>query len=647
MSIVIEENRLKLMLKNIDYEKIGLKVGLEIHRQLNTEHKLFCKCSTNEANGKEVIFIRKLRPTISELGEVDQAASFEAERNRTIIYHAKEGNTCLVEMDEEPPHPINQEAVEIGLMVALMLGMKIVDEIHVMRKIVIDGSNTCGFQRTCILATGGKIIIEEKEIPIKTLCLEEDAATLIEREDDLVHYDLSRLGIPLVEISTAPSINSPEEAKRVALAIGNILKSTSKVKRGIGSIRQDVNISIKNGALVEIKGVQELDLISIVVENEVKRQLLLLYIKEELNRRNIKASDLKFNVVDVTRIFNNTKCKIIKEFIEKGCKVYALKLNGFGGLLNIEAGPNIRFGNELSNIAKAWTGIKGIFHTDEMPAYGISENEVNSLKEMLNASEKDAIVFIAEKEDKAKKALEVIYKRALEAIEKIPEETRAAQIDGTTIYSRPRPGSARMYPETDIPPLKVSEELLEKIKAKLPETIEIKTKKIMEKYKISKQLADSLIDMDRVEIFEELAQYSNVAPSFIASLLTEIIINLRREGYDVSNIKDEHFKEIIKMINEKKIAKESSIEILKQICKNPNLNIEEIIKELSLEYLSIDEVKTIVEKIVKENLLEVKSNPLKAEKKIMGILMKSLRGKIDGKILNEILKEKINELIKN
>lgn len=643
---MIEENRLKLMLENIDYKKIGLKVGLEIHRQLNTEHKLFCKCPTIEINGKEVIFIRKLRPTISELGEVDQAASFEAERHRTIIYHAKEGNTCLVEMDEEPPHPINQEAVEIGLMIALMLGMKVVDEIHVMRKVVIDGSNTCGFQRTCILATGGKIIIEEKEIPIKTLCLEEDAATLIEREADLVHYDLSRLGIPLVEISTAPSINSPEEAKRVALAIGNILKSTSKVKRGIGSIRQDVNISIKNGALVEIKGVQELDLISIVVENEVKRQLLLLYIKEELNRRNIKASDLEFNIVDVTRIFNNTKCKIIKEFIEKGCKVYALKLNGFGGLLNIEAGPNIRFGAELSNIAKAWTGIKGIFHTDEMPAYGISENEVNSLKEMLNASNKDAIVFIAEKEDKAKKALEIIYKRALEAIEKIPEETRAAQTDGTTIYSRPRPGSARMYPETDIPPLKVSEELLEKIKAKLPEKIEMKTKRLMEKYKISKQLIDSLIDMDRVEIFEELAQYSNVAPSFIASLLTEIIINLRREGYNVSNIKDEHFKGIIKMINEKKIAKESSIEILKQICKNPNLNIEEIIKELSLEYLSIDEVKIIVEKIVKENLLEIKNNPLKAEKKIMGILMKSLRGKIDGKILNEILKEKINELIK-
>ncbi|MEM2083192.1 MAG: Glu-tRNA(Gln) amidotransferase subunit GatE [Nitrososphaerota archaeon] len=643
---MIKEDLLKSMLEKIDYKEIGLKVGLEIHRQLNTKHKLFCKCPTIEIEGKETIFIRKLRPTISELGEVDQAALFEAERHRTIVYHAKEGNTCLVEMDEEPPHPINQEAVEIGLTIALMLGMKIVDEIHVMRKIVIDGSNTCGFQRTCILATGGKIIIEGKEIPINTLCLEEDAATLIGREDDIVHYDLSRLGIPLVEISTAPSINSPEEARKVALAIGNILRSTSKVKRGIGSIRQDINISIKNGALVEIKGVQELDLIPKVIENEVKRQILLLYIKEELNKRNIKKSDLKFEIFDITKIFENTKCKLIKDSIGKGNKVYALKLNGFGGLLNIEAGPNIRFGAELNNIAKAWTGIRGIFHTDEMPAYGISENEINSLKEMLNASNNDAIVFIVEKEDKAEKALEKIYQRALEAIEKIPEETRAAQSDGTTIYSRPRPGSARMYPETDIPPLKINEELLEKIKSNLPEPIEIKIKRIIEKYKLSKQLANSLIDMDKIEIFEELTQYSNVAPSFIASILTEAIINLRREGYDISNIKDEHFKEIIKMINEKKIAKESSIEILKYICKNPKSKIEEAIKELSLEYLSIDEVKSIVEKIVKDNLLEIKNDPLKAEKKLMGILMKSLRGKIDGKILNEILKEKINEIIK-
>jgi glutamyl-tRNA(Gln) amidotransferase subunit E (EC 6.3.5.7) len=61
-----------------------------------------------------------------------------------------------------------------------------------------------------------------------------------------------------------------------------ILRSTGKVKRGLGTIRQDINISIREGARVEIKGVQELDLIAEVVRREVCRQVSLLEIREEL-----------------------------------------------------------------------------------------------------------------------------------------------------------------------------------------------------------------------------------------------------------------------------------------------------------------------------------------------------------------------------
>ncbi|MEM1791888.1 MAG: Glu-tRNA(Gln) amidotransferase subunit GatE, partial [Nitrososphaerota archaeon] len=316
-----------------DYSSIRLKVGLEVHRQLDTKKKLFCDCPTESTeDGESITFIRRLREVQSELGTVDAAAMFESRKRKTIVYHANLKNVCLVEMDEEPPHNLNPEALEVALTVALLLNSKPVDEVHVMRKIVIDGSNTTGFQRTCIVAIGGQIKVKNKTIPIQTITLEEDAARIIEVRKDEVHYDLSRLGIPLIEISTEPVIESPEEAMEAAYVIGRTLRATGKVKRGIGTIRQDLNISIKDGAPVEIKGVQELELIQKVVENEVKRQLHLLRIKEELLKRGVKKEDIwNTKHVDVTHVFSKTSSKIIKRQLDAGGVVYAIVLKGFAG----------------------------------------------------------------------------------------------------------------------------------------------------------------------------------------------------------------------------------------------------------------------------------------------------------------------------
>ncbi|RLE48773.1 MAG: Glu-tRNA(Gln) amidotransferase GatDE subunit E, partial [Candidatus Methanomethylicota archaeon] len=239
----------------LDYRSLGLRVGLEIHQQLNTKHKLFCECPTSmrdESPHYEVQ--RKLRPTQSELGEIDIAAQFEFKKGKWFIYEGYEDSVCLVELDEEPPHPLNQEALDVALQVALMLNMTPVDEVHVMRKIVIDGSNTCGFQRTARVAMNGWIDDEEGRVRILTLSLEEDAARKIIEDDKSIRYRLDRLGIPLIEIATGPDIHSPEQAKRVALRIGQLLRATRKVKRGIGTIRQDLNISISGGARIEVKG---------------------------------------------------------------------------------------------------------------------------------------------------------------------------------------------------------------------------------------------------------------------------------------------------------------------------------------------------------------------------------------------------------
>lgn len=278
----------------LNYKALDLKVGLEIHQELATSHKLFCNCPPQLFRDEpEYTFIRRLRPTQSELGEVDPAALFEFQQGKILLYEARHETDCLVEMDEEPPGPLNSETVDVCLTLALMIGSRPVDEIHVMRKTVIDGSNTTGFQRTCVVALGGEIMVDEKKIAIEQISLEEDAARKTGESGTLSQYRIDRLGIPLIEVSTAPVIESPEEARSVAFAIGRLLRATGRVRRGLGTIRQDVNISLRGGALMEIKGVQQLDLVAKVVEYEVQRQRRLLDICEELCKRGINKEDLK------------------------------------------------------------------------------------------------------------------------------------------------------------------------------------------------------------------------------------------------------------------------------------------------------------------------------------------------------------------
>ena len=267
----------------IDYEKLDLKCGLEVHRQLDTKHKLFCSCSTRMMEKDPVIMIkRKQHPVASELGEVDVAAQYEFLKDRTFYYQVFNKENCLVETDSEPIHPVNQEALEIALQIALLLNCTIPEEIHIMRKTVIDGSNTSAFQRTMVVGLDGFLEYKGKKIRIAHVSLEEDAAAIVEEKNEKVVYRLNRLGIPLVEIATGLLIGySPEEIQEIAKLIGLICRSTGKVKRGLGTVRQDLNISIKGGARVEIKGIQDLGLLAKVIELEVQRQLSLPRVEEE------------------------------------------------------------------------------------------------------------------------------------------------------------------------------------------------------------------------------------------------------------------------------------------------------------------------------------------------------------------------------
>lgn len=628
----------------IDYEKIGLKVGLEIHQQLETAAKLFCNCKPELFKEEpEITFIRRLRPTQSELGQIDPAAYFEFQKGVKIQYEADRQTACLVEMDEEPPHPLNMEAVEIALTVALMMKATPVDEIHVMRKTVIDGSNTTGFQRTCVIALNGTVKIGEKTVPIQHISLEEDAARKTGEEGNTIRYRIDRLGIPLIEIATAPVINTPKEAGEVALAIGKILRATSRVKRGLGTIRQDLNISITGGALTEIKGVQELELIPLVVEYEVQRQLNLIKISEELAEAGICQEDLKEEFFDVTEVFRQTACKLIQKALNRNQKVLALKLPKFKGFLKRELMPNIRLGTEMADRAKFWGRVSGIFHTDELPAYGITAQEIEALRKTVLAQEQDAVVFVADAVENAADALKAVLERAREAIKGVPEETRAANPDGTTRYMRPRPGAARMYPETDIPPIQVTDGLLNRIRKCLPELPEQKLKRLMREYGLNQKLAKQLMDSEHAELFETVIKESKISPTTVAAFLTETMKALKRDGVQTEKISQTRIRELFKALAAGEIAKEALPDIAIWLSKHEGKTLKEAAEALGLKTLSKEEVERIIENVVAQNKDLVEKIGLKAFGPIMGMVMREVRGKANAELVGELIKKKLVE----
>jgi glutamyl-tRNA(Gln) amidotransferase subunit E len=262
-------------------------VGLEIHQQLATSTKLFCPCPIVKSEELPLSFERRLRPTQSEMGQIDAAAIFEFNKGRVNVYKWNPESACLVEADEEPPHPLNAEAMGTGFLIAQMLGSRAVDEVHVMRKIVIDGSNTSGFQRTAILALGGTLHVEGARVGVQTITVEEDSSRVLKEGAQAKEYALDRLGVPLVEIALDHVVGVPEHVEAVALSLGRSLRSTGRVARGQGTIRQDLNVSLLGGQVVEVKGVQKLNLIAKVVRYEATRQMGLVKIAEEIKRRGI------------------------------------------------------------------------------------------------------------------------------------------------------------------------------------------------------------------------------------------------------------------------------------------------------------------------------------------------------------------------
>lgn len=623
----------------MDYDKLGLKMGLEVHQQLNTEKKLFCPCKCELTDKKpDYTLLRMLRPTQSELGKIDRAAFEESRRKLKFMYESYNHETCLVEADDEPPHPLNKEALEIALIIASLLSMNIVDEFHTMRKQVIDGSNTGGFQRTGLVATDGRLETEYGTVVIENLCLEEDAARRMGQKKGKVVFRLDRLGIPLLEVTTDPSMKHPEQVKEVAYQLGQVLRST-KVKRGLGTIRQDLNISISEGSRVEIKGVQDLDLMPKMVENEVKRQVNLIEIKNELQKRDAKVADDIYNLND---IFKKTDSKIISNAISKDGNILSIKLEGFKGLIGKEVQPERRFGTELAGYAKKM-GVSGIFHTDELPAYGITVEEVEEVSKLLKLSKNDAFIIVADNEEKARNAIIEVQRRAKIAIIEVPEETRKALDDANSEYLRPLPTASRMYVETDIPTTVISREHIKVIESNLPELPVEKKTRIIEQYKLSEDMASQLVRLDKVDDFEYIMFSSKIDPTTVGSTLAYTLKELRREGVDVSKIDRIILKKTFALVEKGNIAKEVISDVLVGSIKEDTSPKETAIR-LNLIMLSEQEVEDLIDVLILENKKMVEDRGMGAMGALMGKSMQKLQGKADGKLVNKLLMDKIQNI---
>ena len=635
------------MVKSETVAQDKLKVGLEIHQQLGSKNKLFCDCKIIDSSEYDFTFKRNLRPTQSEMGSYDQAALFESKKIKTVKYQSSKNANCLIESDEEPPKMVNNEALELVLTISLALNCTIEDELHVMRKIVIDGSNTTGFQRTILVGRNGFLEVEGARVGIQSVCLEEDAARIInedKKEDETKAYFLDRLGIPLIEIALDPISNSPIFVTTVAQTVGRLLRSTKKVTRGLGSIRQDVNISTEDGPIVEVKGVQQLSQLPLVIEYERKRQDALNQIANELKKRKIDESSFIDNVTDVTQLLSKSSSKLVKKILTGDSRFTAFVLRGFKGILSFEPYPAIRLGKELGDLVKVY-GIGGIFHSDELPNYGITPEDVESISAVLRMDTNDAFVLIGGPTKSLNTVLFELFTRIRKGFSGVVPETRSARLDGVTVFSRPKPGSSRMYPETDIPYISIDEGMLKQLSQNTPQPWNEIIDQICKKYNINKTLAENIFDSKYFSLFEKIVSHTSISPSFVISKLTEDLVSMEREGYDSSILSEDVLFCLFTELDNSRITKESIPLVIEKLLKNEFRDVDEIISSFGTESISEEYVDETISKIIHENAIVISQKGLDSVGLLMGRCMEVLRGKIDGEKVNKKLMTKLTEYL--
>jgi glutamyl-tRNA(Gln) amidotransferase subunit E len=621
-----------------DTKGTDVKVGLEIHQQLASAHKLFCECPITKSEELPLSFERRLRPAQSETGKLDPAAVFEFTKGRSNVYLWNPESSCLVEADEEPPHNLNGEALDIVLQIAGLLHSNVVDEVHVMRKIVIDGSNTTGFQRTAVIGLGGYLEVDGVRIGVQSVTIEEDAARIIGEDEKSRRFALDRLAVPLVEVALDPIEGSPEVVGRVALHLGRALRSTGRVARGLGTIRQDLNVSVKGGRVVEVKGVQKLNLLPKVVAYEVARQLGLLEVSSRLKERGVRT--VECSVCDASRVLLSTESKVIQAKLREGGKVLCISAGGLQGLMGWEPSPGIRLGKEVAEVARV-NGLGGIVHSDEFAKQGISQGDEEALRRECGAGKDAALVLLAGPASKVEKAAPPIIQRLKQATEGVPAETRSATEEGESRFMRPRPGAQRMYPETDVPDVVIGADRLGALMKLVPERWEEKVSRYERRYSLSRDLAVKLFDSDFPDFFERLASQLRLEPSLVASMLVDLPVRLTREGIPEEALGQETIAEVLRAIDSGTVAKEAAPDVLRSIGRGESKSVREAVEKLGLGSIDAGRLSEIIDSVVESNTALIEAKGKGAFSPLMGEVMAQVRGKADGRLVSRLLKERL------
>jgi glutamyl-tRNA(Gln) amidotransferase subunit E len=613
-----------------------VKVGLEVHQQLDTG-KLFCACPTELSEQVQGTFARRLRSASGENQAVDAATALQAARGLVYRYQVAD-TSCLVEMDEEPPHPLNPGALDVALTLALLLEARPVDEIQVMRKIVVDGSNTTGFQRTALVAVDGHLDLHGKRYSILSICLEEDAARRVGESGGEVTFRLDRLGIPLVEIATGPDIVDGAEAREVAQELGALLRATRQTRRGIGTIREDVNVSTEGGRRIEIKGVQELGKIQEYVDREVVRQNVLLGVRDDLVRRQVAPPAAE--IVDLTTVLPSIPSGPLSGSARKGGPILGLRLPGFSGTLRAPPGTEERLGRELADQARA-AGLRGLIHSDELPAYGVGPGDVDRVRTALGLSPADAFVLVTSPDPSiAEAALRRVATRAAAALEGIPGETRDPLPDGRTRYSRPIPGRDRMYPETDVLPIPIAPEHIARLAAHLPERPSVLRERLARETGLAKEVVLQLVAGGHSDDFEVLVRRDH-APALVARLLIQELPAVPRdEGAPEQEFSVATLDALLRAHESGGFAKEGMANVLAELARGaPTVDV--AVGRAGLSGFTSADLDALVERVVAKNDALLQSRGDEAFSPLMGDVMREVRGRRDGQEVAEALRRSI------
>ena len=610
-----------------DYAALGFKSGLEIHQQLLTSKKLFCRCPAGRySDDFNAEILRHMRPTLSELGEYDGTALMEFKTKKEIIYRIHRDTICTYEMDDTPPFELNDEALDIALGIGLLYGCSMVDEIHIARKQYLDGSIPTGFQRTTIVGVNGSIPYKDRKIEIVQLGLEEDACREVSDVGHLRTYLTDRLGMPLIETVTGPDMRTPQEVAEVGEILRRLVRSTGKVRTGPGAARQDVNVSVTGGTRIEIKGVPRIPNIPLLTYNEAMRQHNLLQLRDELHRRSITKESFVSKTEDVTKLLAKTRYQPIRVAFDEGSIVSCVLLRGFKGLLRWQTQTDTYFSREISDrvrVVACLTTLPNIIHSDS-PGETLASSEWQEIKKAVGATSDDTLVIVwGNRQDVSTGASEIVI-RAKEATVGIPSETRQALRDGTNGFERILPGADRMYPDTDLPPRRITAEHLGAISHDIPQPYWDR-EKWYRGLGVPADLSADLSISPFAGLFAMAVNEWKISPTLAAVTLIQLPKRVRKKLRRRVEFTSETMREILSACREGRLSREGIAPALLRAVEGARF----VRDDLPVPCLEADVLDAIGE--AKGEIASIKiRHPEQLPKVLMGRVMARVRGRFDG-----------------